>query len=958
MIKPTIKEECEIDMRYYEDLNKISVNREPTRAYYIPYESMEKALKGEKKLSKYYKLLNGAWNFKYYEQDIDLEENITEWDAIPVPSCWQMHGYDTPVYTNANYPYPIDPPYVPDVNPCGVYQRTFEIGRDWADRETYIVFEGVCSCITVYVNGQYVGYSQVSHMQTEFKIEKFVTEGTNTITAIVHKWCSGSYLEDQDFFRMNGIFRDVYLLSRETNHIKDVTVLADCKGISVSCGNYEIFDMDGNPTDLNKPVLWNAENPYLYTVVLKGKTEFIPIKVGMREIAVSEKSELLINGIPVKLKGVNHHDTHPIKGYTMSDEDLRTDLEKMKELNINTIRTSHYPPTPEFLNMCDEMGFYVIDEADLETHGYVSRNTGYSWDDTKVPEEWTHSMPEWEESYVERARRMVKRDKNHPSVIMWSTGNESGHGVNHNKMVEWIRDYDKTRLIHCEGATRKGILDYTDVASYMYLGFDTLVNAYINNTQIPRPIFLCEFSHAMGNGPGDVHDYMELAYRYPKFIGGCIWEWADHTVLVNNIPKYGGDFNEPTHDRNFCCDGLVMYDRSFKAGSLNAKYSYQYFDSEYTDGKLNIKNLYDFTNLKKYDIKLQLVSDGEIVREEVIKADIEPHQAKIVEIPFEISADSSLGTYLNVYLTENGFERGFKQHEMASHCPVIPLRMDKVDIKEDEKEIFVTTDTALYTFSKIYGTISSIVKNGRELLATPMQLTTWRAPTDNDRRIKFKWGLFEDNMSSINLNRLFNKVYSYRISGNSIIVDGSLGGIARLPFFKYTVTFGFDISGTLRISLKGDLLKKIACPFYPRLGYEFSLYKQNDSFTYFGMGKYENYCDMHYHTKIGKYHSSAAREYVNYIVPQEHGNHTRTKYLKMDCGIEFVGQPEFEFNVSEYTADALTDAMHIDELKKNGLTNVRIDYKVSGLGSNSCGPELLEKYRLNKGPVNFSFVIK
>lgn len=945
-------------MRYYEDLNKISINREPTRAYYIPYESMEKALLGERNKSKYYNSLNGIWDFKYYERDIDIEKDITAWDKIPVPSCWQMHGYDIPVYTNANYPYPIDPPYVPDENPCGIYQRTFELNSEWTKRQTYIVFEGVSSCVTVYVNGEFVGYSQASHMQSEFDISKFVTEGANVITAVVHKWCSGSYLEDQDFFRLNGIFRDVYLLSREENHIKDITVKADCKSISVSCDNYEIFDMDGNAANLDDPILWNAENPYLYTVAIKGKTEFIPIKVGMREIAISENLELLINGVSVKLKGVNHHDTHPTKGYTMSDEDLRIDLEKMKELNINTIRTSHYPPTPEFLNMCDEMGFYVIDEADLETHGYVSRNTGYTWDDTKVPEEWTHTMPEWEAPYVERARRMVKRDKNHPCVIMWSTGNESGHGVNHDKMVDWIRGYDNTRLIHCEGATKKDKHDYSDVASYMYSNLNTLVNGYINNSEIPRPIFLCEFSHAMGNGPGDVHDYMEIAYKHPKFIGGCIWEWADHTVLVDGVPKYGGDFNEPTHDRNFCCDGLVMHDRSFKAGSLNAKYSYQYFDSEYIDGKLEIKNLYDFTNLSKYDIKLQLVSDGEVIKEETIKVDIEPHQAKFVEIPFEINEDSVWGTYLNVYLLENEFERGFKQHELASHSPIVNLSEGNVNIEECEKEIHITTNSTVYVFSKLYGTISSINKNGQELLASPLQLTVWRAPTDNDRKIKSKWGLFEDNMSSVNLNRLFNKVYSYKIEGNSIVVEGSLGGIARLPFFKYTTVFEFDINGTLKVSLNGDLLEKIACPFYPRLGYEFSLSKQNDSFTYFGMGEHENYCDMHYHTKIGKYHSSAAREYVNYIVPQEHGNHTRTKYLKMDCGIEFIGQPEFEFNVSEYTADALTEAMHINELKKNGLTNVRIDYKVSGLGSNSCGPELLEKYRLNKGPVYFSFVVK
>lgn len=943
-------------MRAYERLDNISENREPQRACYIPYDSLEKALKGDKRESKFYRLLNGNWNFRYFESEYDVPAEITEWNNIPVPSCWQLYGYDQIGYTNVNYPIPVDPPYVPDLNPCGIYRTHFEIADEWVPRKTYIVFEGVSSCVFLYVNGAYVGYSQGSHLQAEFDISAYVKAGKNELTAKVMKWCSGTYLEDQDFFRFSGIFRDVYLLSREENHIKDINIKADCKTISVSVSDYEIYDAEHKIADLEHPILWNAENPYLYTVVVKGKTEYIPIKVGMREIKISDKQELLINGVSVKLKGVNHHDTNAYRGYVMSEEELKTDLLKMKELNINTVRMSHYPPTPEFLNMCDEMGFYVIDETDLETHGFVSRNTGYRWDDKEVPEEWVHSMPEWEDAYIERAMRMYERDKNHPSIIMWSTGNESGHGVNHKKMVEWLREKDSTRLIHCEDATRQAYHGVSDVASLMYIGIDDLEEKYINNPELSYPIFLCEFSHAMGNGPGDVYDYVELMYRHPKFIGGCIWEWADHTVIKDGVPMYGGDFGELTHDGNFCCDGLVFYDRQFKAGSYNTKYSYQYFGSEYFNGKLYLTNYYDFTNLNQYEFRFEKAVDG-IVTETVTKRiDVNPHETIEVEIPFQLDDPCRMGVYLNIYQMDNGYERGFIQHEIKNSKLNPELGNSVISLQEDEKYVYAKTNAGDYTVSKITGNICSVVKNGAELLAEPVELTAWRAPTDNDRKIKNNWGLFQDNLSGINLNRLFNKVYSCEVSDNEIIVTGSLAGVARIPFFYHTTTYRFFEKG-VQVVLDGEFNEKINCPFFPRLGYEFTLNKENDSFTYFGMGDMENYRDMCHHAKMGLYQSNARNEYVNYIMPQEHGNHTRTKVLEMDCGIQFIADSEFEFNVSEYTSEALTKAEHINELWKNNKTNVRIDYKVSGIGSNSCGPQLLEKYRLTKGKVEFSFYL-
>lgn len=944
-------------MRIYERLDKISENREPQRAYYIPYDSLEKALNGKKEESKFYRILNGEWNFKYYESEFDIPDKTEDWDKIPVPSCWQMHGYDKIGYTNVNYPFPVDPPYVPDINPCGIYNKIFCIDDEWKKRKTYIVFEGVSSCIFLYVNGKYVGFSQGSHMQAEFEISKYIKPGENELTAKVFKWCSGSYLEDQDFFRFSGIFRDVYLLSREKNHIKDIKVTADCKKISVSCDNYEIYDVEGEIADLTNPILWNAENPYLYTVVIKGKSEYIPIKVGMREIIISDKLELLVNGVSVKLKGVNHHDTNAYHGYVMTEDELRTDLLKMKELNINTVRMSHYPPTPEFLNMCDEMGFYVIDEADLETHGFVSRNTGYRWDDKEKPNEWTHSMPEWEDSYIDRVMRMYERDKNHASIIMWSTGNESGHGINHRKMIEWLKERDISRLIHCEDATRQGYHGTSDVFSLMYPGIPDLEEKYINNQELNYPIFLCEYSHAMGNGPGDVYDYVELMYRYPKFIGGCIWEWADHTVVKDNVPMYGGDFGELTNDGNFCCDGLVFYDRQFKAGSYNTKYSYQYFGSKYKNGILHLTNYYDFTNLNKYEFRFEKVVDGKVTESHTQTVDVKPHKTAKLDVPFAFEDSCEMGIYLNVYQLDNGFERGFVKHEIKSVKPKAEIGESINNLTEDSKYIYAKTKDAEYTISKQTGNITSIIKKDKELLAEPICLTAWRAPTDNDRKIKYNWGLFEDNLSGINLNRMFSKVYSCKVKGNEVTVKGNLAGVARIPFLHHTIKYKFYEKG-LQIAVSGEINEQINCTFLPRLGFELILNKKNDSFTYYGMGDMENYCDMCHHAKIGEYSSTAEKEYVSYIMPQEHGNHIRTKKLTMGCGIDFIGDSEFEFNVSEYTSDALTKAMHINELAKNNKTNVRIDYKVSGIGSNSCGPQLLEKYWLKKGKFKFSFFVK
>lgn len=949
-------------MKYYEDLTKISENRSPARSHYIPYESIEKALKGDKNDSAYYTLLNGVWDFRYFEREVDATLEADAWDELEVPSCWQLHGYGKPQYTNVNYPYPVDPPYVPDDNPCGIYRRTFTLDKKNAARDCYIVFEGVSSCLYLYVNGNYVGCSQGSHLPAEFNITDYVNDGENTLIVKVLKWCCGSYLEDQDFFRFNGIFRDVYLLHRAKNCVWDIRIFADTEKITVeSDGEAMLFDGDEQLESFApaNPKLWTSEMPNLYTVVVKKGDEYIPQKVGMRTVSTSRKGELLINGQSVKLKGVNHHDTHPFKGYTMSDEDLKYDLEQMKKLNINTVRTSHYPPAPHFIELCDEMGFYVVDETDIETHGFVCRDipeNGYDVDTSG--DEWVVTNPEWKNAMLERMKRMVQRDKNHACVIMWSMGNEAGYGKNHDAMADWTHDFDKTRLVHYERAslTYGGMNNRfdmnsprVDVLSSMYTSIDDC-RRYAETSHDPRPYFLCEYAHAMGNGPGDVCDYWDLFYQYPNLIGGCVWEWTDHTVIVDGVCKYGGDFGEMTHDGNFCSDGMTFCDRSFKAGSYEVKKAYQYMKTYLNDGILTVENRFDFTNLNKYDIKYELVCDGKITQQGNMKMDIKPHKSLGTLFPMDVPESCKLGCYANVYLFDGDDEIAFDQHEL--NVPIekeAECDCDNVKIEEIGEFVYITGDGFKYTFNAHYGAFTSLIRDGRELLADKNVLSAWRAPTDNERVNKQRW-------FNMRLDKTSTKVYDVALEHNKLICTASLAGLSRAPFFRYTATYSFFDNGNIKVELCGDIRDK--ANDLPRLGFEFFLPNDDDKFTYFGMGDGENYSDMHRYCKMGLYSSDADGEYVDYIMPQEHGNHIRTKMLKMNSGLEFVSENGFEFNVSHYTSHALTEAMHTDELEKCGKTVVRVDYRCRGIGSHSCGPELLPQYRIDEKNINFSFTIK
>ena len=1026
--------------RKYEDLNCLQENRLAQRAYYIP--ENEGA----------YTLLNGEWDFAFYERDYD--EIPAKTGKIDVPSCWQTRGYEAPYYTNIVYPHPVDPPFIPMDNPMGIYTRDFTI-QD-VDKKHYIVFEGVSSCVELFINGAYAGYSQASRLQAEFDISGLVREGVNRITAKVRKWCSGSYLEDQDCFRYNGIFRDVYLLSRPEGHVKDVDIVTDGNDIRVKLegsATVSLYDREGQLLEskvvsakevfaeeaseeeaseedyrevvftVENPVKWNAEFPYLYELVFRYKEEIFRQSVGFVEYGINERGAFTVNGVEVKLKGVNHHDTHPINGFTMTDEEVWQDLVLMKRLNINCVRTSHYPPTPRFLEYCNKLGLYVMLETDIETHGFCMREAeGYSgrYDCLNSNQEWIGNQLKWREAYVERMVRAYHRDKNHPCIFSWSTGNESGHCDNHYEMIKWLRKTDPRRLVHCENASRASDVaiemfrepsyyDRADMYSKMYPPYGDL-EKYALNEEKPQPYFMCEYSHAMGNGPGDVADYWEVIYKHPKLIGGCIWEWADHTFVENGVPKYGGDFGELTHDYNFCADGLVTHERGYKAGTLHTKYAYQYVKFELDQDTVNITNLHDFTNLNQFCIELKVNVDGETVECRNVTVDVEPKQS--TKIAFTMPRECRLGAYVvcRAFYLENGAEKpawmrsesvlrdresewlcselteqGGKSAwlgdekedqvralwECALPVPVVqpesvgssafgPSNMQPVqadnqpNIQEQPHSFVIAGDHFQYEISKYTAMPIHMICSGAEQLVAPVELSVWRAPTDNERKVKDKMG-HPNTWEGENYDRIFNHVYGYEAAENKLLFEGSLGGVGRIPFLRYQLQYTFLQNGRVEVALTGRV--KENCMWLQRMGFEFRLSPDHKEFTYFGQGPMENYCDMHLHTTTGWFKSNASAEYVPYIRPQEHGNHANCKALYFENGLHFTTEEVFEINVSDYSTQALTAAEHIDELRKNGAVNVRIDYKDSGVGSNSCGPELMNKYRLEEKDIHFSFAI-
>ncbi|MBI4927765.1 MAG: DUF4981 domain-containing protein, partial [Anaerolineae bacterium] len=789
----------------WQNQHVVSRNREEARAHFIPFCDEAAALSEERAASPRFHLLNGEWKFYYAPNPYSLPENFAAddidsetWDSLPVPSNWQMHGYDIPHYTNVNFPIPADPPFVPDENPVGLYRTSFTIPAGdpvfTSGEQLHIVFEGVDSAFYLYLNGQQVGYSQGPHIPAEFNLTPYLHIGQNNLVVQVFKWSDGTYMEDQDMFRLSGIFRDVYLLRRPSVFIRDyfVKTLLDAayqdadldlrvsilnKGKTAASGfklsvklldgdEKSLFDQSqtlsplaaGEETNLtfqqhiDNPAKWTAEEPNLYQLVLtwtdpSGKIlEVIRNAVGFRSVEI--KGVLfLVNGKPIKIQGVNRHDTHPDLGHAVSLESMVKDITLMKQHNINTVRTSHYPNDPRWLDLCDVYGLYVIDEADLETHGfYPAGNPNRISDD-----------PEWETAYVDRAIRMVERDKNHASVIIWSLGNESCYGRNHDAMAAWIRSADNTRFIHYEGA---GPAPMVDLVSVMYPTVEKLEQEGQRQDD-PRPFFMCEYAHAMGNGPGNLKEYWETIRAYPRLMGGCVWEWVDHSVRMQTENgeewfAYGGDFGDQPNDGDFCVDGLNFPDRIPYPGLIEYKKILEPVVVEgidLTKGVVRLTNRYTFKNLSDLEGAWKIVQNGRVLQQgRLPELNIPAGSSAEYTLPYRTpKAVAGTETWLQFSFTlggdtlwaNRGYELSNAQLELPlEKAPRPMLRtadLPGMTLYEGRKMLHLQSATFELDFDTFYGRIASWTYQGTELLSRGPQLHFFRAPTDNDIHIGKVW---------------------------------------------------------------------------------------------------------------------------------------------------------------------------------------------------------------------------
>lgn len=1001
--------------KYWENPDILHVGCEEPRAYFIPYHNQQSAEKGIRETSERFYSLCGVWNFLYYHSVHKINEEFfgkdyspADYDKISVPGCWQVTEkglkgeYDTPNYTNHAYPYPTDPPFVPNENPAGVYFRDFNITPK-QHKKYYINFEGVDSCFYLWINGVNIGYSQVSHMTSEFDITDYIRDGKNRITVLVLKWCDGSYLEDQDMWRMSGIFRDVYILERDKVHIKDIFIkptlnedfsagkididlkLSDAADITLlikSPDNKEIHKehfqnfTSGTigPISVMKPDLWSAETPNLYSVYIYCGEEIILNHIGFRRIEV-KNAVMYINGVNVKIKGVNRHESHPELGHTVPVEHMVKDLLLMKQFNVNAIRTSHYPNDPRFYEWCDKLGFYVMDEADLECHGAIHTGDGHM----------ISNMPMYEKSYVDRMERMVERDKNHPCIVIWSLGNESGHGTNHDAMGKWVKQRDTSRLVHYERIFKPSALEgrlnyreldigYIDLYSRMYPAIDWIANEFLSDTDEPRPLILCEYCHAMGNGPGDLYDYWQLFYEHPRLAGGFVWEWSDHAVKVKNKNgdyywAYGGDFGDIPNDGNFCADGLTYPDRRPHVGLYehkNVVAPIKIEEMAINDGKIKVTNLYDFIDLSHLSLKWRVELDGKTTQDGLIALPpVKPKESEIISIPLNtaglcgecyliVEAVLAKSTQWaeaghQIYLWQQKIKTDKKEYMVNLSC--MPL----ITVFENDSEIIIHGNNFMYTFAKSKGGFIQIQKDGHEFISNVPDFTIWRAPLDNDRYIKKDW-------MNNGYHQIKNHIYSVKIlSVNDkkveISVEYSLGAFSRLPLIKGVCLWTVYGSGDIECKTDVTVNHKESPLFLPRFGLKLCMPEEFSNVKYFGYGPFESYIDKHHASYISQFDTTVGEMFENYIMPQENGSHYRTKWAAVTDlsgnGMMFAG--EFSFNASYYTQEELTRAKHPYELVKSGNTIIHLDYMMSGVGSNSCGPKLMEKYQLLQKDITFTF---
>ena len=1056
---------------YHENPELIQVNAEPAHAYFIPFEDLDQvqsvsALLQElpeydvRDLTVRMQFLNGDWHFQFYDSFHDVPEEfghdpvleeISD-QTIPVPSNWNMHGFDYHQYIDESFPFPADPPYVPDDTPCGAYEYKFYVAEDKADFNALLNFEGVDSCIYLWLNGEFVGYSQVSHVTHEFDVTDFLQTGENVLQALVMKWSDASYLEDQDKFRMSGIFRDVYILYRPENYIRDylvqqklnddlseATIQVDLDWVGEAQeAKIELVDMEtgailagfgpGQEVNLGQVKLWNAEEPNLYSLHIHYRGEAIRQDVAFRKVEIIGDT-FYINKQNVKLKGVNRHNSYPTTGYYTRPDQLMTDLSLMKQYNINAIRTAHYPNAPWEYEYFTRFGFYVMDEADVEIHG---SNTLFGKrgildrpeQNVRVNDSYSYyaNMPMFRQGIIDRVQRMVLRDRNQDCIVIWSLGNESGYGPGFEDAAKWIHETDYRPVLY-EGIINQkpyynSDLSEIDFTSRMYAS-PSMLDEYIETAGEKKPYILIEYIHAMGNGPGGIEDYWERLYPHDCMTGAFAWEWADHGIYkgkANNgqdIYFYGGDHGETQHNGNFCMDGLVKPNREvtpslIEYGNVLRPIRAEIDPERATEGKIELINMLDFVDAgQKYAVHFQYLQGDEILYEGTVMNFSLPPRAK-AEIDLqladeekdylaEVVAEAELGqaiylnlSYLNLEETlfvHEYMEMGFDQivlyepetidlEEVFPEFSVVEVDTE-LEIAEHAREIVIYGENFRYSFDKRKGTLATMVYDNNNILEKPIEYNLWRAPIDNDMYVQEEW-------REAGLDRLRSKLkaFSYELVDDGLklnthitLTPNSLQPVAQI-YTEWLIKHSGEVVVSVDVDrdrnqpwLKGwdeypfteeeKAKYEAGFPFLPRFGLRLFLDESYEDLTYVGYGPGEAYEDMHEANILGKFESTVTDEYVDYIKPQEHGSHygSNAVLLANSHGDALaVGADEkFSFSASHYTQEELESKGHNYELVKSPYTVLCLDYRMSGVGSNACGPLPPEHQLLNEEKFSFEF---
>lgn len=1013
---------------YHENPYSLHVNTLPERTYYVPFADSQSALHEPRERSTAFQSLNGSWKFGYYKCCADLPDGFYQEDfdcsafnKIEVPGCWQNQGYDRHHYVGAFQVIPFDPPRVPVLNPCGLYIHEFDYVADPFRSCTELVFEGVDSCYYVWLNGKFLGFSQVTHSITRFDIRTFLREGRNRLVVLNLKWCLGTYFECQDKFRLSGIIRDVYILKRPEDHLEDVTFTTEFSENYLVARLNVRFSVDGQrkalkiqvfdpfhslvaacesrkedeiTVSLEHPLLWTAETPWLYKIVMEYNGEVIVQNYGFRDIGVID-GVLCINGSPITLKGVNRHDSNPVTGAAVSVKDMLLDLQLMKQHNINAIRSSHYPNSPVFYEMCDRFGFYVMCEADIELHGVAlcrgqpifSKPSLFS---QNCPE--LNDNPEYLEVFLDRTKRAVITNKNYCSIIIWSLGNESGWGSNLEKAANWVKSFDHSRLLHYESlyppVGKKGDFSMLDIISRMYVspGWiqaryegeewdvyqesisppDAETEAFYCKAIHTKPFLLSEFLHAMGNSGGGAEDYFKLICRYPGFAGGFVWEWCDHAVYIgardNGQQKYlfGGDFGEDLHDNNYCIDGLVSPDRIPHSSLLDYKNVLRPARAVLEKNSIRVDNMLDHRELSEFiRIEYLVVQNGNVVNSGGLPLPaIAPHSYALLPLPEFPDLEGEVCLHLR-YLTkessslipentELGFdslclkENGVTGVELRSPVAVSPLVL-----KDNKAALIIEGENKegsfRYVFDKLKGTICSVNVNGCEMLESPVEYNIWRAPTDNDRARGI--GTVLSQWKAIGYDRTVTRIDELNVqAGESVEIGfvlrmaGQNSCNALVARAKWIISPEGEIDIILFATRPSDLI------YLPRFGLRLFLKKEMRQVKYYGYGPGESYSDRLNACFKGKFESTADEMFVDYIRPQENGSRFGCSYVSVYDGVGSsisiipIDGNTFSFNYSSFSQEQLEKTRHNFELQPENRCILCVDYKNSGLGSHSCGP--------------------